>query len=194
MQNLRYPAQAQQEAIVGTSLVSLTVAPTGKLANVSILTSLGKAVDWEVKRVVQATEKLWLPAYQQPGPDSIMLILPVTFLLGDKNFCVEEVKPDFILSKNEIVVVGYGQSIAVKDDEYYTTHLITALEEKNYKQGLNYVSELIRRNPYSEKLYFQRAIIEKQLGQTDEACRDYKIIMNLLGKKHLPKQFLLNCP
>lgn len=93
-----------------------------------------------------------------------MVILPVTFLLGDKNFYVEQVKPDFILSKNERVVVGYGQSIAVKDDEYYTTHLIATLEEKNYKQGLNHVNELIRRNPYSEKLYFQRANIETQLG------------------------------
>jgi DNA-binding SARP family transcriptional activator len=81
----------------------------------------------------------------------------------------------------------------VKDDEYYTTQLVAAIEEKNYEQGLTQINELIRRNPYSEKLYFQRANLEKQLGQTDEACRDYKNIINLLGKRHLPKLFIQNC-
>ncbi|HLK98083.1 MAG TPA: hypothetical protein VK364_09970, partial [Hymenobacter sp.] len=117
----------------------------------------------------------------------------IPFLLGDKNFYVEEVKPEYILSKNEVVVMGYGSSTSVKDDEYYTTQLVAAIEEKNYEQGLTQVNELIRRNPYSEKLYFQRANLEKQLGQTDEACRDYKNIINLLGKRHLPKLFIQNC-
>ena len=193
MRNLRYPSQAQQKAIVGTSLISVTIAPSGKLVNVAILNSLGKAIDGEVRKVIQSTEKLWLPSGQQSNQDSIMMILPVTFLLGDKNFYVEEVKPEYILSKNETVVVGYGSSTSVKDDEYYTTQLVAAIEEKNYELGLTQINELIRRNPYSEKLYFQRANLEKQLGQTDEACRDYKNIINLLGKRHLPKLFIQNC-
>lgn len=59
---------------------------------------------------------------------------------------------------------------------------------------LKMVDELIRRNPYSDKLYLQRAKIEEELGQTDEACNDYKKIIHFLGRTSFPKKFLQNCP
>lgn len=179
MSSIRYPSQAQQDAVVGTSLVSLLVTPSGKLANVAILNSLGKAIDGEVIRVIQAANKGWLPTDQEDSQDSIMMILPVTFLLGEKNFYVDEVKPDFILSESEVVVVGYGQSASAKDDEYHTTKLNSAIQEKNYKQAIKHVNELIRRNPFNEKLYYCRAKAEHELGQTEEACNDYKKILVL---------------
>ena len=127
-----------------------------------------------------------------------MLFLPVKFTMkdqsGDNTFNVEPFKPDFIL--NEIVVVGYNPQITygLHHDRYYINELSTALQKKNYKRMLKCVNELIRRNPYSDKLYMQRANVEQQLGQTDAACSDYKKIIYFLGRKGLPKAFFENCP
>ena len=197
MTKLRYPLEAMQAGVVGTELVSVTIAPTGKLVNVAIVNSLGKAIDREVTRVIQETNKLWLPADQSASQDSIMLFIAVKFTLanrsGDKDFYVEAVKPDFLL--NEIVVVGYGSiNFDVRDDAYYINELSAASPKKDYKRMLRMVNELIRRNPYSDKLYLQRANIEQQLGQTDEACSDYKKIIYFLGRTSFPKKFLQNCP
>ena len=196
--NLRYPLEAMQAATVGTELVSIIVTPAGKLATVTIINSLGKAVDNEVMQLVRSTRKLWLPVDQSASQDSIMLFIPVKFTLtdgsGDKDFYVEAVKPDFIL--NEVVVVGYHSRVSsdVRDDAYYVNELSLASQKKDYKQMLKMVNELIRRNPYSDKLYLQRANIQQQLGQMDEACSDYKKIIYLLGRTGFPKKFLQNCP
>ncbi len=196
--NLRYPLEAMQAATIGTELVSITIAQTGKLANITIINSLGRAVDGEVVRLFRSTRKLWLPADGSASQDSIMLFLPIKFTLadgsGDKDFYVEAVKPDFIL--NETVVVGYSSPINpnLHDDAYYINELSSASQKKEYKQMLKMVNELIRRNPYSDKLYLQRANIEQQLGQTDGACSDYNKIIYFLGRTSFPKKFIQNCP
>ena len=196
--NLRYPLEAMQASTVGTEVVAITIAPDGKLVNTTIINSLGKAIDAEVMRLFRSTRKLWLPADQTASQDSIMLFVPVRFTLadtsGEKDFYVEAVKPDFILS--EVVVVGYHSrvSLDLRDDAYYINELSAASQKKEYKQMLSMVSELIRRNPYSDKLYLQRANIEQQLGQTDEACSDYKKIIYFLGRTGFPKKFIQNCP
>ena len=195
--NLRYPPEAQQAATVGTSLVAFTITPTGKLINITIVNSLGKAIDGEVRRLIESTKKMWMPADPSASQDSIMLFLPVKFTLEDRSgantFYGERVKPDFIL--NEVVVVGYSSqpTYGLHDDAYYVNELSAALAKKDYKQMLKMVNELIRRNPYSDKLYLQRANIEQQLGQTDAACRDYKMIVYFLGRTSFPKKFLQNC-
>ena len=196
--NLRYPLEAMQAAIVGTELISITIKPTGKLANLTIINSLGKAIDRELRRVIQQTDKLWMPADPATPQDSIMLFLPIRFTLESRSeanaFYVEEVKPAFVLTMNEVILVGYGQGISVRSDQYHITQLNSAIQEKNYKQAFKQVSELIRRNPYNAKLYLQRANIAQSLDQLDQACRDYRMITNFLGNRHLPKQFTQNCP
>ena len=189
---LRYPLQAQQAASVGTSVVSFIVTPAGSLADVAIINPLGKPIDSEVTRLIRSTDKLWMPADPSGSQDSIMMVLQINFVLDDTRFFVETVKPDFIL--NEIIVVGYSSvNIFTREDAYYVNQLSSAFQKKDYKQMLKAVDELIRRNPYNEKLYLQRAKIEQELGQSDKACIDYWKIINFLGKKHFPKQFLQNC-
>lgn len=189
---LRYPLQAQQAATVGTSVVSFIVTPAGRLADVSIVNSLGKPIDSEVTRLIRSTDKLWMPADPSSSQDSIMMALQINFTLSDTRFFVESVRPDFILC--DIIVVGYSSvNVFVREDAYYVNQLSSAFQEKDYKQMLKAVDELIRRNPYSDRLYLQRAKIEQELGLTKEACRDLRKITDFLGKKQLPKQFLQNC-
>lgn len=192
MRTLRYPLEAQQAAIVGTSLVSITLTPSGKLTLLTIVNSLGKAIDNEVTKAIQATAKLWLPVDPAELQDSLRMILPVTFSLGSTEFYVEPVKPDFILTG--LIVIGYNRLAFIREDKYFVNQLSAAFAKKDSKRMLKMVDELIRRNPYSDKLYFQRAKIEQELGLTEEACSDYKKIVYFLGRTSFPKQFLQNCP
>ena len=190
---LRYPLQAQQAATVGTSVVSFVVTPAGRLADVSILNSLGKPIDGEVTRVIRSTDKLWMPADPSSSQDSSMMILEISFGLSSTRFFVEPVRPDFILT--QIIIVGYTSvNIFVREDAYYINQLSSAFQKKDYRQMLKAVDELIRRNPYNEKLYLQRAKIEQELEQTDKACSDYKKIVYFLGRTSFPKHFIQNCP
>lgn len=194
----RYPLQAQQAAIVGTSLISFVLTPTGELTSVTVINSLGKVIDREMMRVIQQTNQLWLPADKAESQDSVVLFLPITLQVNDSKFYVEPEKPDFILDEAVVVaviIISYNTSVNIsfRDDAYYVATLSSAAQKKNYKQMLRAVDELIRRNPYSDRLYLQRAKVEQELGLTNEACRDLRKITDFLGKKHLPKQFFQNC-
>lgn len=191
---IRYPMQAQQAAVVGTSLISFVVTPAGKLINVAVVNSLGNAIDNEVVRIIHETHKRWLPADKSESQDSIMLFLPTTFLLNNTTFYVEPFKPDFIM--DELVVVAFNRFVgsALQDDDYYVAKLNSASQKKATKRMLPMINELIRRNPYSDQLYFQRAKIERELGLSEEACSDYKKIIYFLGRTSFPKQLLQNCP
>lgn len=192
MRTIRYPAEAQQAFTVGTSLISITLTPSGKLTQLTIVNSLGKAIDTEVIGVIRKSANLWLPADPTDSQDSLRMILPITFSIGRTSFYQEPVKPDFILPG--LVIIGYNRFVFIREDQYFVDQLWAALAKNDSKRMLQMVSELIRRNPYSDKLYFQRAKIERELGLTEEACNDYRKIVYFLGRTRFPKQFLLDCP
>lgn len=78
--NMRYPAQAQEEGVSGRVLVKFTVTKTGSVTNVTVARGKHPALDAEAVRVVKMMPK-WNPGRKNGQPVNVSYNLPVTFKL-----------------------------------------------------------------------------------------------------------------
>lgn len=75
---LSYPADAVKDGIQGTVLASFIVDRDGRVCDMEIISSPGKPLSDEVKRVLNLSPK-WQPGTQRLKPVKVMMHLPVTF-------------------------------------------------------------------------------------------------------------------
>jgi protein TonB len=190
MRNIKYPEAARGKGIVGTSLSSFKITPGGTIAEVAIINSLGGAIDREVTRVLQSTRKLWLPTGNTSSGNEIVMILPIKFSLSSGDFYRDQ--PNGLSLLDEVVVVGYGATVQIKDDQEYVARSNEFMQGNQYEKALDNLSELIRRNPYNGNLYRVRAKANRALGRTTEACTDLRKIETLV-RKTLPDTLLTDC-
>ena len=83
--NLRYPEDMRQAHVEGVVKVAFTIAPSGELENVRVLSGIpkGEALNEEALRVVKAMPR-WEPAQVKGVPVPMDYVLPVTFNVSDK--------------------------------------------------------------------------------------------------------------
>lgn len=83
--NLRYPDDMWQAHIEGVVRVAFTIAPSGELENVRVLSGIpkGEALNEEALRVVKAMPR-WEPAQVKGVAVPMDYVLPVTFSVSDK--------------------------------------------------------------------------------------------------------------
>jgi TonB family protein len=79
--NLRYPTQAAEEGIQGTTYVSFVVKTDGKITNVKLLRRIGGGCDEEAVRVVSKMPQ-WKPGYQNGKKVNVLYNMPVHFKLN----------------------------------------------------------------------------------------------------------------
>ena len=83
--NLRYPEDMRQAHVEGVVKVAFTIAPSGELENVRVLSGIpkGEALNEEALRVVKAMPR-WEPAQVKGVAVPMDYVLPVTFNVSDK--------------------------------------------------------------------------------------------------------------
>ncbi|WP_439647571.1 TonB family protein [Belliella alkalica] len=100
---MKFPTEARKNGNTGTVLVQLELDSKGKISKTEIVKGVSKEIDEEVNRVVNTSSPSWnVPS----NGNSFKTILPITFRLGDVN---SESRSRAGM-KNEIVVVGYGNT------------------------------------------------------------------------------------
>ncbi len=84
-QNLRYPEDMRKAHVEGVVKVAFTIAPSGDLENVRVLSGIakGEALNEEALRVVKAMPR-WEPAQVKGVAVPMDYVLPVTFSVSDK--------------------------------------------------------------------------------------------------------------
>ncbi len=78
--NLRYPANAQEDGVSGRVIVQFTVNKSGNISDVSVIRSRHPSLDREAVRVVRSMPR-WNPGKQNGHPVNVIYTLPVTFRL-----------------------------------------------------------------------------------------------------------------
>ena len=79
--NLRYPASARENSIMGNVYVTFIVNTNGKLINPAIKTPLGYGLDEEALRVIGLLPDNWLPGMFNGQAVDVEVSLPVSFRL-----------------------------------------------------------------------------------------------------------------
>ncbi len=79
-ENIKYPAIAKENGIMGKVIVSFVVAKTGNIENVEVIRGIGGGCDQEAVRVVKGMPN-WSPGKNNGKPVKVKYTLPVSFKL-----------------------------------------------------------------------------------------------------------------
>lgn len=80
-QNIRYPAEAQENCVQGRVVVSFVVGKDGHISDVTVLRSVDPSLDKEAIRVVRNMPR-WTPGKQGGEPVRVRYTIPVSFRLN----------------------------------------------------------------------------------------------------------------
>lgn len=80
-QNIRYPAEAQENCVQGRVVVSFVVGKDGHISDVTVLRSVDHSLDKEAVRVVRNMPR-WTPGKQGGEPVRVRYNVPVSFRLN----------------------------------------------------------------------------------------------------------------
>jgi TonB family protein len=79
--NMRYPTEARQQGIEGTTYVSFVVGKDGTISDVILIRGISASCDAEAKRVVEAFPN-WIPGKHNGQAVAVRFVLPVKFNLN----------------------------------------------------------------------------------------------------------------
>lgn len=82
--NLKYPLEAKDEGIQGTTFISFIIDKNGKIAKAEVAKGFNDACDREALRVVNASLQPWTPAKLNGESVNVKMVLPIKFALGEK--------------------------------------------------------------------------------------------------------------
>lgn len=80
-QNIRYPAEAQENCVQGRVVVSFVVGKDGHISDVTVLRSVDPSLDKEAVRVIRNMPR-WTPGKQGGEPVKVRYNMPVSFRLN----------------------------------------------------------------------------------------------------------------
>lgn len=80
-QNIRYPAEAQENCVQGRVVVSFVVGKDGHISDVTVLRSVDPSLDKEAVRVIRNMPR-WTPGKQGGEPVRVRYTVPVSFRLN----------------------------------------------------------------------------------------------------------------
>lgn len=80
-QNIRYPAEAQENCVQGRVVVSFVVGKDGHISDVTVLRSVEPSLDKEAVRVIRNMPR-WTPGKQGGEPVKVRYNVPVSFRLN----------------------------------------------------------------------------------------------------------------
>lgn len=78
--NIKYPAVARENNIVGSAFISFVVEKDGSITDVAVLNGVCEEIQNECIRVVESLTK-WQPGYQNDEPVRVQFNLPIRFSL-----------------------------------------------------------------------------------------------------------------
>lgn len=83
-QNLRYPANARESSIEGTTVVQFVVDKNGYISNAHIVRDIGGGCGQEALRVIELMQEAdirWIPGKQRGQPVNVLYNIPIRFRL-----------------------------------------------------------------------------------------------------------------
>jgi tetratricopeptide (TPR) repeat protein len=96
--------------------------------------------------------------------------------------------------KYDIAVENYSQAIELSPKHFkaYTARGQISVMQEKYVEGIRDLSKAIELNPDYSIAYANRGVAEKNLGNREKACLDFKRAMEL-GLKQVEQQYIQNC-
>jgi TonB family protein len=149
---IEYPVEAAKAGYEGTAVIQFIVTPNGNVTDFKVVNSVSDLIDKEVIRILEITNGMWIPRYENGIPVAMNKEVSVAFKLSPATDFVEMAK--FYLSKaNQL---------------YFN--------DKQPKKALKYLDKGINLLPNDETLLVVRGMCRYELGDETGAKNDWSRI------------------
>ena len=156
--NIQYPEKDAKSFRQGTEVVKFTVSPIGELTDFTIINCVSPQINEEVIRVLQTTNGMWFPGYNNNEPVAMEKEVSIVFKIEGNRFT-----PDF----------------KTQATKYFSKGGEVFLAEHNPKKALKFYDKGIMLLPNDEGLLLMRGFARYETGDKDGANRDWQRIVTL---------------
>jgi hypothetical protein len=181
IQNLLYPVLSQENKSTGYSITGITITPEGEIFDISTINKIDDSIEKNIYKVLQNTKNRWLKSDTISKNQTFYIQIiylyensndsPVFKLVNDKYNFLEPVV---------LTALGWGKTKLPETKESITTKMEEKLKKEEYSDALNYINELIRRNPFSKELYQKKMSINTTLNDEHLRIEDEQKIHNFI--------------
>lgn len=161
LENVYFPENAANYSPQGTEVVLFTVTADGNVQDFKIINSISREIDEEIIRVLQTTNGMWKPGYNNNQP--VAMPQEVSMM-----FCREEQEKSVTEIFTEYATVSFGKGTKA------------LFEKHNVNKALRCFSDGITYLPYDKSLLLMRGICRYEIGDKDGAMEDWNRL-NALG-------------
>jgi hypothetical protein len=176
-----YPKFSQVAGTIGFSISGISITPEGKIDNIKIINPIDELIDNEVFSLLKLSAKFWLKC------DTIShnqtFYIQIAFVISGSSLKVSVTSPVSYKFFIEPVTVTAPNSIndvafVPQSDELIAVKCIVLVSSKNYNEALDFINELIKRNPFKKELYQYRITINKNINRQDLIEADVQKLTN----------------
>jgi len=180
--NIKYPAKSVENNVIGYSITGITITPGGDISDVFTVNPVDEDIDQQVIAALLKTEGKWLKSDTLTTNQTFYVqvvfqilnpgVAPTTNtpLTDIYNF----LEPVFITSMDtkDKVKLESNESIANKIDE--------SVKNNKLEEAVNYMDELIRRNPFLPGIYQLRISLNQRLKKNELVTKDVNKLQNFI--------------
>jgi len=147
----------------GTEVVQFTVTPSGELTNFKFINSVSPEIDREMIRVLETTNGMWIPGYNNNVPREMPQEVSLAFYSGNN------------ASKSVTEI------FTEKATHYFSDGCKDLFEKQNPKKAIKHYSSGINYLPYEQSLLLLRGICRFETGDKEGAHKDWTRLKELGG-------------
>lgn len=160
LQFARYPERARSWDLVGTVVAEFVVTTEGEVTDIRIINSVSPDLDTEMVRLVEGTSGMWIPGKVDGSPAHLKKEVSLTF------------KPD---PAYDLVKIAKDHMDRGNQELF---------ENSDPKTALDHFDKAVSILPYEKGLLSLRSLCNYELGNKEEAQKDWERIINLnMGEK-----------
>lgn len=159
--NINYPGKAQLCKREGTEVVQFTVTAKGKVTDFKIINSVCSEIDNEIVWVLQNTNGMWLPGYNNGKPVDMTKEVSLAFCLDD-------------FSRKPV-----SEIFKEKATTYFISANTALFERKNLKKALRFYSASVNYMPYDKSCLLMRGLCRYERGDKEGAKQDWNRMASL---------------
>ena len=161
VENAKYPVDALNCNKEGTEVIKFVVEPNGSLTNFEVVNSVCASIDKELIRVLETTDGMWQPGYNNGEPVAMEKEVSLIFMANN----YKDLTKHFTAKATNSFVQG-NKKMFVK---------------QKHKKALRYFDQGMRYLPYDKSLLYVRGICKYELGDKEGARKDWNRIVELGG-------------
>ena len=147
----------------GTEVIQFSITPAGEVTDFKIINSLSREIDEKMIKILESTNGMWIPGFNNNVPAEMTKEVSVVFYAGNST------------SKS------VAEIFTEKATRCFCDGNKMLFEKQNPKKAMKYYNWGINYMPYDQSLLLARGICRFETGDKDGARQDWERLKMLSG-------------